>query len=168
MIKLRTNQKFKFGQINNLPIIGETQISEDGIIEVEDQEAADFLKKCHIGFYDLNDPIFSNDSNLPVEKENEKTEEVGSDLKSDYDLLKLKYDDLILKYESLSNGKKTEEVVADSNAIDSSVNDELLAKIKELEETVISLKAENDDLSKQLTVSNNNLKLAKLKNKESK
>ncbi len=163
MIKLRTNQKFKFGQINNLPIIGETQISEDGIIEVEDQEAADFLKKCHIGFYDLNDPIFSNGSNLPVEKEDEKIKEVDSNLKSDYDLLKLKYDDLILKYESLSNNKQSEEV-----GVDSSVNDELLVKIKELEETVISLKAENDDLSKQLIISNNNLKLAKLKNKESK
>lgn len=50
MIKLKTNESYKFGQINCLPIIGEISISSEGIIEVESEEIALQIEELNIGF----------------------------------------------------------------------------------------------------------------------
>lgn len=50
MIKLKTNESYKFGQINCLPIIGEVSISSEGIIEVESEEIALQIEELNIGF----------------------------------------------------------------------------------------------------------------------
>lgn len=50
MTQLKTEQEFKFGQKNVLPIVGEIQISNEGIIEVETVEIAQQIEDLKIGF----------------------------------------------------------------------------------------------------------------------
>jgi len=49
MTKLVTDQKFKFGQKNVIPFAGEVQISDEGIIEVEDSIAQSIVD-AEVGF----------------------------------------------------------------------------------------------------------------------
>ncbi len=55
MIQLKTDQKYKFGQTNTIPVAGEVKISEEGIIEVETIEQAQEIEACEIGFYILEE-----------------------------------------------------------------------------------------------------------------
>lgn len=50
MTQLKTEQEYKFGQKNVLPIVGEIQISNEGIIEVETTEIAQQIEDLEIGF----------------------------------------------------------------------------------------------------------------------
>lgn len=50
MVKLITQQKFKWGQKNIVPFAGEVQISETGEIEVESKEIADALVESDCGW----------------------------------------------------------------------------------------------------------------------
>lgn len=55
MVKLKTEDSFKYGQKNVLPFVGETQISDEGIIEVADKATAEALVECEIGFHIIED-----------------------------------------------------------------------------------------------------------------
>lgn len=50
MVQLKTEQQFKWGQKNIIPIVGLVEISPEGIIEVETQEIADQIIAIGIGF----------------------------------------------------------------------------------------------------------------------
>lgn len=50
MIKLITVHSYKFGQTNVIPFLGATQISTEGIIEVESEEIAKKLVELEIGW----------------------------------------------------------------------------------------------------------------------
>lgn len=50
MTKLKTEQEYKFGQKRILPFIGEVQISNEGFIELEDEQIAQQIEDLEIGF----------------------------------------------------------------------------------------------------------------------
>jgi len=49
-IKLKTNDAYKFGKVNNISPVGKIKISEEGIIEVENEEIAYEIANSEIGF----------------------------------------------------------------------------------------------------------------------
>lgn len=66
MIQLKTNEKFKWGQENIIPIIGLVQISKEGIIEVESLETAQQIEDLQIGFtiVEVNDETTTTTTQL--------------------------------------------------------------------------------------------------------
>lgn len=50
MVQLKTELKHRWGRANVLPIVGEVEISEEGVIEVESQEVAEQVVNLGIGF----------------------------------------------------------------------------------------------------------------------
>lgn len=58
MIKFKTVHEYKFGQTNQVPFVGEINISEDGTIEVEDSKkeaVKQLLEKTSLGFVSLEE-----------------------------------------------------------------------------------------------------------------
>ena len=51
MQKLKTDEQYKWGQKNIIPVVGEVSISDEGIIEVESLEIAKEIEACDIGFH---------------------------------------------------------------------------------------------------------------------
>lgn len=50
MVQLKTELKHRWGRANVLPIVGEVEISEEGVIEVESQEVAEQVVSLGVGF----------------------------------------------------------------------------------------------------------------------
>ena len=77
MTTLRTDKKWKAGQVNIIPLIGETQISDDCTIEVEDPKVAEELAAIpDLDFYIVDSPETVKGKVTPkVVKEPVKTEE---------------------------------------------------------------------------------------------
>lgn len=189
MVQLKTNQTFKFGQTNILPILGETKISQSGIIEVPDQETADILKASQIGFYDLNDPIFTEGKLTPesanppqpiddlepksvqiqkLKDENLKLKTENSQLVTDNKAAYGTITALELELKSLpeagkNSGIQAADVLAMSSESDTKMIEELTIALGTSEEKVKKLEEEKEDLAKKLATAENNLKLAKLK-----
>lgn len=69
MITLKTSDKFKFGQTNVLPFVGETKISHKGEIFVEDLETAKALEKSGIGFFIDQDSFVDPDKEMKLKDE---------------------------------------------------------------------------------------------------
>lgn len=82
MIQLKTDLKYKWGQTNTLPIVGEAKISDEGIIEVADQATAELIQDLGIGFVMIEQEALNVTKNLKVDpslgkEEEEKEEELN-------------------------------------------------------------------------------------------
>jgi hypothetical protein len=71
MTKLKTEEKYKWGQTNILPIVGEVNISAEGEIEIEDSEKASDLVELGIGFVFCEELSSSEENDLGKEEEND-------------------------------------------------------------------------------------------------
>jgi hypothetical protein len=65
-IKLKTNDAYKFGKVNNISPVGKIKISEEGIIEVENEEIAYEIANSEIGFFIVREGEVVDASNLSI------------------------------------------------------------------------------------------------------
>lgn len=80
MVQLKTELKHRWGRANVLPIVGEVEISEEGVIEVESQEVAEQIVNLGIGFTFIEE----------LEEIKPKTEESDLDPEEDEEEIKPK------------------------------------------------------------------------------
>lgn len=71
-MKLITEEKFKFGQKNIIPFVGEVQISEKGVIEIENKETALKIVDLNIGFSLLEENQTTTTTELIEKIENDE------------------------------------------------------------------------------------------------
>ena len=89
MTKLRTEEQYKFGQTNIIPVAGEVKISEEGIIEVDDAIAQDVVNSnCGFSFLEGEEPAKQEDQNIGQEEEEDLSKKQEDDFnKEEEDLL---------------------------------------------------------------------------------
>lgn len=78
MVYLKTEQKFKWGQRNVIPVVGEVSISDEGLIEVESLEIAKEIEATNIGFV-----VLTKETGTTTQLLNPKVEDNDLGKKSD-------------------------------------------------------------------------------------
>ena len=121
MTKLKTVHSYKFGQTNIIPFLGATQISHEGIIEVEDENIAKKLVELEIG-WEVVDKTITTTTTIESTTTTTTIEEITTTTTVD----------VIQKVEVDTLNKAVGEEAATTTTTTIVVSNEMLASIDEL------------------------------------
>lgn len=140
MVKLITQDSYKFGQINNIFPVGKIKISNEGVIEVETEEEAALIVNSEIGFdyfSEIGQATVGMGALTNPTTKFEVTSSVVIELEKEKKALLEKVEDLTKKLD-------------ESNAVNEELS-QLLEQIDKKEETVATVITSDAIMSKTIT-----------------